>query len=82
MVDDEPAIRRSLSKSLRRKWEVSTAAGSVEALDILREHDVDVLLCDLSHDEDAIDVLTTIKQYRPDLLGHTVLEWEPTTGDC
>ena len=82
VVDDEPAIRRSLSKSLRRKWEVSTAAGSVEALDILREHDVDVLLCDLVLcDEDAIDVLNTIKQYRPDLLGHTVLmSGEPTTG--
>ena len=82
VVDDEPAIRRSLSKSLRRKWEVCTAAGSVEALDILREHDVDALLCDLVlTDEDAIDVLVTIQQYRPDLMAHTVLmSGEPTTG--
>jgi signal transduction histidine kinase/CheY-like chemotaxis protein len=82
IVDDEPAIRRSLSKSLRRRWEVTTAAGTTEALDILREQDVDVLLCDLVLcDEDALDVLETLAQYRPDLLEHAVLmSGEPTSG--
>jgi DNA-binding NtrC family response regulator len=67
---------------VRRRWEVSVAAGSEEAIDILREHDIDVLLCDLVlTDEDALDVLGAIQRYRPDLLAHTVLmSGEPTTG--
>jgi two-component system NtrC family sensor kinase len=48
VVDDEADIRRSVSRFLTRTgWEVELAESGAEAISRLREHQFDVVLCDL-----------------------------------
>ena len=48
IADDEPNHRRCLSISLRLEgYEVFEAADGQQALDVLAEHPIDVLVCDL-----------------------------------
>jgi DNA-binding NtrC family response regulator len=46
VVDDEPDILFSLELLLRREFAVSTAPGGAQALEVLREHPVHVILTD------------------------------------
>src|SRR5207253_597332 len=46
LVDDEPEILFSLRGLLRREFEIHTAASGAEALDVLRQHTVHVLMTD------------------------------------
>ena len=48
VVDDEGAIRYSISKTLQRVgYQVDVAASGEEALDMLRRRDYDVVLTDI-----------------------------------
>ena len=48
IADDEPNHRRALSISLRLEgYEVAEAVDGQHALELLAEHDVDVVVCDL-----------------------------------
>jgi response regulator RpfG family c-di-GMP phosphodiesterase len=46
IVDDEPEILFSLELLLRRDFELYTAQSGAEALDILHQHPVDVIMTD------------------------------------
>lgn len=46
IVDDEPANLRTLARLFREDYEVLTAASGDEALALLRQHDVAVLITD------------------------------------
>ena len=46
VVDDEPANLRSLSRLFREDFEVFTATSGAEALELLKQHDVAVLITD------------------------------------
>ena len=46
VVDDEPANLRSLSRLFREEFEVFTATSGAEALELLKQHDVAVLITD------------------------------------
>jgi DNA-binding NtrC family response regulator len=46
VVDDEPDILFSLDLLLRREFEVYTASGGAQALEVLRQHPVHVILTD------------------------------------
>ena len=46
VVDDEPAILRAISRSLRGRYEVVTAPGGLEALEALRTQTFDLILLD------------------------------------
>jgi signal transduction histidine kinase/ActR/RegA family two-component response regulator len=74
VVDDEPALRRSLSRGLRREWRVFTAANRAEALSIMGAETIDALLCDLVLPEEAgVEVIRAIARTHPRILSHTVL---------
>jgi len=63
VVDDEPGARDSLAIILEDNYEVFLAAGGMEALDILRNRTIDVVLLDVYMAEmDGIDVLKKIKR--------------------
>lgn len=48
VVDDDPSVRRVLERALQRRGHVAyMAAAGDEALEILRTHEVDVVLMDL-----------------------------------
>jgi DNA-binding NtrC family response regulator len=67
LVDDEPAFVDVLTKRLsRRMLEVSSASSGREALAVLAERPVDVVLLDLKMPEwDGLTVLSRIKQTWP-----------------
>ena len=46
IVDDEPANLRSLERLFRTEYDVLTAGSGPEALDLLRQHDVALLITD------------------------------------
>lgn len=46
VVDDEPANLRLLKRLFRRDYQVITAASGDEALELLSEHDVSVIVRD------------------------------------
>src|SRR6266481_9713652 len=46
VVDDEPANLRTLSRLFREDFEVFTATSGVEALELLKQHDVALLITD------------------------------------
>jgi CheY-like chemotaxis protein len=48
IVDDNPINQKFLSYSLNKYFEITTALNGLEALNILNNHDFDVVLMDLS----------------------------------
>jgi signal transduction histidine kinase len=46
IVDDEPSVLNSLERSLRRQYEVITATSGEDALRILRERDIPIIITD------------------------------------
>ena len=74
IVDDDPMIRRTLTRGLSRQWTVVAVANTKEAMEVVKNQFVVVLLCDLNlGDEDALDVLCEIASVNPTLLSHTIL---------
>ena len=70
VVDDEPANRYSVGKTLQRVGYVVTEASSGEqALDQLAEHKFDVVLTDIRMDGiDGVELLRRIKEATPDII--------------
>lgn len=69
IVDDEDDYRRTLVKTLgRRGFVVLEAAGGMEALQIVREEEVHVLVLDLKMPVmDGLQTLRALNEVRPDL---------------
>jgi DNA-binding NtrC family response regulator len=69
VVDDEPAIRRSLARALlARGLTVDTAESGAAALDLLRTRAVDAVLLDREMPElDGLSVLAQLRQKHPDV---------------
>ena len=66
VVDDEPGIRRSLERILRRQHTVVSAASGAEARELLNtDQNFDLILCDVM---------------MPDMVGTLLHEW--VTGHC
>jgi DNA-binding response OmpR family regulator len=81
VVDDEGAIRYSISKTLQRVgYQVHTAASGEEALDMMKRQDYDVVLTDIRMPGlSGVDLLGKIKERAPDavvilLTGYASLE--------
>lgn len=81
LVDDEPDFLETLVKRLKkRKLEVFAASNGKEALDLLRETPLDVVVLDVRMpDMDGIETLREIKKIRPGvevimLTGHANVE--------
>jgi DNA-binding response OmpR family regulator len=70
VVDDEGAIRYSISKTLQRVgYQVSAAASGEEALTMLDEHDIDVVLTDIRMPGlTGVELLARIKEKAPDAI--------------
>jgi DNA-binding NarL/FixJ family response regulator len=74
VVDDEPALRRSIERSLRARWRVITTATTQDAFKICEEEPVDVILCDLTlSEDDGLNLLRLFHSHTPHLLERTVL---------
>jgi|SRR5581483_5960808 two-component system alkaline phosphatase synthesis response regulator PhoP len=70
VVDDEGAIRYSISKTLQRVgYQVSAAASGEEALDMLAEQNFDVVLTDIRMPGlTGVELLARIKEKAPDAI--------------
>lgn len=69
IVDDESGIRSILKRVLGKNHEVLEAENGKEALDILRTHRPDLLVCDLKMPEiDGMEVLRQVPEIDPDLV--------------
>lgn len=67
-VDDEPAIRETLSVILRRYgFSVALAATVPEALEKIQQQDFDILLCDLNieRERDGYEVIRAMQKAQP-----------------
>ena len=72
LVDDEPLIRRSLTRLLNG-YEVATAASGRQAIEMLRNESFDVVVCDLMMgDLTGIDVYRAIELDSPRLKNRVV----------
>jgi two-component system sensor histidine kinase/response regulator len=66
IVDDEAANLRALERLFREDYEVLTAGSGAEAMDLLREHDVAVLVTDQRMPEmTGIELLMNTISLRP-----------------
>ena len=81
VVDDEEVTRKAMAKAIEHEgYTVITAGGGVEALELLKAHDVGVMLLDLQMpDMDGIEVMRRTHEISPDtrvviLTGHGSLE--------
>jgi len=79
-VDDEPLVLKGLQRSLRKmraEWDTTFASGGKQALDILDQQPMDVIVSDLKMPEmDGMQLLTEIKDRHPRVVriilsGHT-----------
>src|SRR5947199_3604014 len=75
MVDDNAAMREALARSLtRRGCRVTTAAGDVEALQVLKERSFDAVITDLNMPErGGLWLWRQALVLRPELRGRFVL---------
>ena len=69
LVDDEPKLRESLAEGLRiEDWDVVTAETGAEAMQLLRAHDLDLVVLDwMLPDCDGMDILRHIRAQWPQL---------------
>jgi len=68
LVDDEVHILSALSRSLRREgWEILTAPGAAEALQVIEEHSVDLVVSDhkMPGGRSGLDLLAAVAASRP-----------------
>src|SRR5690606_22628434 len=67
-VDDEPNSRRAYARVLGTRYRVYTAGNGTEALEVLNNHGIDAIICDLAMpDMGGRDLLRVLKETRPDL---------------
>jgi CheY-like chemotaxis protein len=71
IVDDEPAIRSMLSQGLRTlggEWRVETVGNGLEALRLLEQLAVDVLVTDIYMPEmEGIEIIRRVRESHPDV---------------
>src|SRR3569832_1299968 len=66
VVDDEVGPRESLKMLLKPVYRVEEAAGGLRAMQIIREHKIDLVTLDLRMPGiDGTSVLKSIKEYNP-----------------
>ncbi len=79
-VDDEPLVLKGLQRTLRKmraEWDTAFASSGKEALDILDQQPMDVIVSDLKMPEmDGMQLLTEVKDRHPHVVriilsGHT-----------
>jgi DNA-binding NtrC family response regulator len=69
LVDDEPEILYSLKGLLRRQYELHTAESAKEAIEVLAEHDIHVIMTDQRMPEiTGSEFLAQIKTTYPDAI--------------
>lgn len=69
LVDDEPEILYSLQGLLRREFELYTAHSGAEALDILRQHPVHVIMSDQRMPEmTGVQLMHRVKESHPEAI--------------
>jgi DNA-binding NtrC family response regulator len=62
VVDDDPGVREAFRLALEEQYELLEAADGGQALDVLRDHPVDLVLLDIRLPEmDGIEVLERVK---------------------
>jgi len=83
IVDDEARILAALKRSLRREgWEILTAEGPGEALRILDEHGVDLILSD--HKMPAMtgsELLRQVAARWPNVVRMLITGWAEAVSD-
>ena len=66
LVDDEPEVVHALSRVLRKEYHISKAFSAEQALELLREQPIDLILSDIRMPHvDGIELLTQIKSLYP-----------------
>ncbi len=69
LVDDERLVRNSFRRVLDRAYDVSLASGGRQALEMIRDNDYDIILCDLLMPEvTGMDLYEKISKIKPDAL--------------
>ena len=69
LVDDEPANLRTLLRLFRQDYQVLTASSGAEALDLLKQHDVALLISDQRMAEmDGIELMKRTVVVRPQMV--------------
>lgn len=69
VVDDEPDILHSLKALLRREYEVHTANSGIEAMKVLQEHTIHLVMTDQRMPQmTGVDVLKRVKSEHPDAI--------------
>ncbi len=70
VVDDEPAVLSSLERSLRRQYEVLTATSGEEALRLLREREIPIIITDQRMAEmTGVELLARAREHSPLTIG-------------
>lgn len=69
LVDDEPEILFSLQGLLRREFELYTAESGVQALEILRQHPIHVIMSDQRMPEmTGVELMHRVKDAHPEAI--------------
>ncbi|ALO42138.1 response regulator [Pseudoalteromonas phenolica] len=68
LVDDEPEVLNAISRVLRKDYKISKANGAAEALQLITEEKIDIILSDIRMPNmDGIELLTNIKRSNPNI---------------
>lgn len=71
LIEDEAAIRRVLIKILTEEnntYEVEEAADGLEGVEKIKDHDFDLILCDIKMPKmDGVEVLEAVKKIKPEI---------------
>jgi len=71
LIEDEAAIRRVLIKILTEEnntYEVEEAVDGLEGIEILKDRDFDLVLCDIKMPKmDGVEVLEAVKKIKPEI---------------
>jgi DNA-binding NtrC family response regulator len=69
IVDDEPSNLRTLERLFRREHDVLTAASAAEAMMLLQQHDIALLICDQRMPEmNGIELMVSTVKIRPHMV--------------
>jgi signal transduction histidine kinase/CheY-like chemotaxis protein len=73
LVDDDPAVLRSLARALKARWSVVGVSSGREALEAIERDPPDVLVCDLMMPGmSGIEVAEALRRTNPALLARTL----------
>ncbi|MBE0363647.1 hypothetical protein PULV_a1123 [Pseudoalteromonas ulvae UL12] len=82
LVDDEPEVLNALTRILRKQYQITTANSASEALSILNEHSIDLIISDIRMPIiDGIELLTQIRDRYPNM-GRVLLSGYADMEQC